>query len=64
MRNVLPAPVVFSRLRRPPLASTAHLAIARPSPDPPMSVDCVFPALCTGRRYVTGPREQFLARCR
>src|SRR6266576_1212035 len=42
MRNVLPLPFADSRLNRPPLTSTAHFAVARPSPEPPASplLDC------------------------
>ena len=43
IRNVLPVPVVLSRLSSPPFTSTAHFAIARPSPDPPMPSDREFP---------------------
>src|SRR5262249_59391745 len=37
MRKQLPASFVGSRVSRPPLTSTAHLAIASPSPVPPFS---------------------------
>ena len=41
MRNVLPSSPLRSRVNVPPLASTANLAIDKPSPLPPTSPDAV-----------------------
>ena len=56
IRNVLPVSFVFSSRSCPPLTSTAHLAIARPRPDPPMSSDRRLAAAIVA---IENPRAHF-----